>query len=143
MAQSGYNSKISHHAGSERKARHRLTDMQILQQIDTAEDPLGHDAMRKIDFRSKNISMGRKEFTSKGEALQALEQSKSRVTEIMQKARDMHLNKFKSSVGKTIKEDHLVSVMPRIRISAAKSQYRNSTFIGNTKRNILPKDGES
>ena len=73
----------------------------------------------------------------------ALEQSKSRVTEIMQKARDMHLNKFKNSVGRTIKEDHLVSVMPRIRISAAKSQYRNSTFIGNTKRNILPKDGES
>jgi len=67
--------------------------------------------------------VGRKEFSSKNDALKALEISKSRVTEIMQKARDMHFNSFKKSVGKTIKEDQMVSAMPRIRISAAKSSW--------------------
>ena len=54
----------------------------------------------------------------------------------------MHFNSFKKSVGKTIKEDHIVAAMPRIRISAAKSQNRQSTFIGSTNRNILPTGGE-
>ena len=40
--------------------------------------------MTKIDFRSGGISVGQKEFGSKNEALKALEQSKTRVSEIMQ-----------------------------------------------------------
>lgn len=85
---------------------------------------------------------GRKEFQSKTDALKALELSKSKITEIMQKEKEQCFNSFKKSVGRTIKEDHLVSTMPRIRISAAKSQQRNNTFIGTTKRNILPGDAE-
>ena len=56
----------------------------------------------------------------------------------------MHLNQFKKSVGKTIKEDHNIAAMPRIRISAAKNTARNDTFIGTSKRNIFPtgKDAE-
>ena len=65
---------------------------------------------------------GRKEFQSKKDAMKALELSKSKVSEIMQREREHCFNTFKKSVGKTIKEDHLVSTMPRIRISAARSQ---------------------
>lgn len=85
---------------------------------------------------------GRKEFTSKTDALRALELSKTKVSEMLQKDRQQCFNSFKKSVGKTVKEDHLVSTMPRIRISAARSQQRNNTFIGTTKRNILPGEGE-
>ena len=87
------------------------------------------------------MSCGRKEFANKTDALKALEASKSRVTEIMSRARNMQLNSFKKSVGKTIKEDHVIAAMPRIRISAAKSLPRNSTFVGATKRNIFPEGG--
>ena len=76
--------------------------------------------MRKIDFTSGGMSCGRKEFSSKTDAMKALEQSKTRVSEIIDQARSQHLNSFKRSVGRTIKEDHIVAAMPRIRISAAK-----------------------
>ena len=69
---------------SKKKANNRLTDLQILGQIDSSEDPEGQFAMTKIDFRSGGISVGNKEFGSKNEALKALEQSKTRVSEIMQ-----------------------------------------------------------
>ena len=39
--------------------------------------------MSKIDFRSGGLSVGRKEYGSKNEALKALEMSKTRVSEIM------------------------------------------------------------
>ena len=47
-------SKLTHISASEKKVTggRRLTDLQILQQIDSSEDPLGKSAMRKIDFRS-------------------------------------------------------------------------------------------
>ena len=67
------------------------------------------------------MNCGRKEFSSKADALKALEISKTRVSELMQQARSKHLNQFKKSVGKTIKEDHTVAAMPCIRISAAKN----------------------
>ena len=38
------------------------------------------------------MSCGRKEFGSKIEAMRALEASKSKVTEMMHQARNMHLN---------------------------------------------------
>ena len=66
------------------------------------------------------MSCGRKEFGSKNEAIRALEQSKTRVTEMMAHARNASLNQFRKSVGKTVKEDHIIASMPRIRISAAK-----------------------
>ena len=106
---------------SKKKGNNRLTDLQILGQIDSQDDPEGKYAMTKIDFRSGGISVGHKEFGSKNDALKALEQSKARVGEIMQQARSMHLNSFKRSFGKIIKEDTIVAAMPRIRISAAKS----------------------
>ena len=122
----------------------RMTDLQILGQIDSQEDPQGQYALRKIDFTSGGMNCGRKEFSSKADALKALEVSKTRVSELMQQARNMHLNQFKKSVGKTIKEDHNIAAMPRIRISAAKNTARNDTFIGTSKRNIFPtgKDAE-
>ena len=94
--------------------------------------------MTKIDFRSGGISLGNKEFGSKNEALKALEQSKTRVSEIMQQARSMHLNSFKKSFGKTIKEDTIVAAMPRIRISAAKSHQRNNSLAGFSSKNLTP-----
>lgn len=81
--------------------------------------------MRKIDFRSSGVTVGQQGFISKTDALKALEQSKTRVSEIMQQARSMHMNSFKKSFGKIIKEDTIVAAMPRIRISAAKSHGRN------------------
>ncbi len=63
------------------------------------------------------MSCGRKEFGSKVEAMRALQASKSKVTEMMHQARNMHLNQFKKSVGKTVKEDHIIAAMPRIRVS--------------------------
>ena len=84
------------------------------------------------------MNCGRKEFQNKAEALRALEFSKSRVSEMMSQARTSHLNEFKKSVGKTIKEDHNVAIMPKIRISAAKKDKRNHTFIGTSKRNFFP-----
>lgn len=121
-----------------------MTDLQILGQIDSQEDPKGQYALRKIDFTSGGMNCGRKEFSSKADALKALEISKTRVSDLMQQARSIHLNQFKKSVGKTIKEDHIIAAMPRIRISAAKNPQRNDTFIGTSKRNIHPtgKDGE-
>ena len=91
------------------------------------------------------MSCGRKEFGSKNDALKALEVSKSKVTEIMHKARNMSLNQFKKSVGRQVKEDHIVASMPRIRISAAKNQLTSNTFIGATKRNFFGngKDAEN
>ena len=77
--------------------------------------------MTKINFRQGGVSVGGKEYITKNDALKALEQSKTRVSEIMQQARSMHLNSFKKSFGKIIKEDAIVAAMPRIRISAAKS----------------------
>ena len=45
-------------------------------------------------------------------------------------------------MGKTIKEDHIVAAMPRIRISAAKGQQqRNNAFIGAGKRVTGTADG--
>ena len=86
--------------------------------------------MRKIDFSSHSMNCGRKEFVSKREALKALEKSKTRVTEMIQQARSMQLNSFKQSVGKIIKEDHIVASMPRIRISQAKSLSRSGYGFG-------------
>lgn len=89
------------------------------------------------------MSCGRKEFSSKTDAIRALEQSKSRVSELIHKARSQHVQHFKNAVGKVIKEDHLVSSMPRIRISAAKSlSQRNNTFIGLSKRNFFQSVGK-
>ena len=124
--------------GSKKKANNRLTDLQILGQIDSSEDPEGQFAMTKIDFRSGGISVGHKEFGSKNDALKALEQSKTRVSEIMQQARSMHLNSFKKSFGKIIKEDTIVAAMPRIRISAAKSHQRNNSIVGMSSNNLTP-----
>ena len=111
--------------------------MAVLGAIDSSEDPTGKFALRKIDFSRGGMSCGRKEFTSKDEALKALEQSKTRVSEIMQQARSMHLNQFKRSVGKTVKEDAILASMPRIRISAAKNNNMQSTIAGATKRNFF------
>ena len=132
-------SKLSHTEGK-RGNISRLNDLQVLQGIDSTEDPTGKFAMRKIDFTRSGISCGRKEFLSKDEAMKALEQSKTRVTEIMQQARTMQLNKFKGSVGKTIKEDAMLACMPRIRISAAKNHAMQSTIAGATKRNFFDND---
>jgi len=77
----GYGNNLPH---TDMKGRtSRLSDMQVLQEIDQAEDPKGRSAMRKIDFTRGGISVGRKEFLSKNEALKALEMSKTRVSEIM------------------------------------------------------------
>jgi len=54
----------------------------------------------------------------------------------------MHLNQFKRSVGKTIKEDAIVASMPRIRISAAKNHSMQSTIAGATKRNFFDSNGK-
>lgn len=82
---------------------------------------MGRYALRKIDFTRSGISCGRKEFVSKDEAIKALELSKTRVSEIMQQARSIHVNQFKLSVGRTVRDDALIASMPRIRISAAKN----------------------
>lgn len=113
-----------------------MTDLQILSQIDYAEDPQGKYALRKIDFSRGGVCCGRKEFSSKDEAMRALENSKTRVTEMMMLARNMHMNSFKRSVGKTIKEDAIVASMPRIRISAAKNNLNATTGVA-TKRNFF------
>ena len=60
-----------------------MGDLQVLGAIDSSEDPTGKFALRKIDFTRSGMSCGRKEFGSKDEALRALEQSKTRVSEIM------------------------------------------------------------
>lgn len=122
--------------------KRRMTDLQILSQIDSQEDPRGEYAIRKIDFTNGGMSFGRKEFSSKTDAFKALEDSKIRVADMMAKARNQQLNSFKKSVGKTIKEDAIIAAMPRIRISAAKSQQRSNAFIGTSKRNILPGHGD-
>ena len=107
--------------GGSKKRQHKLTDLQILGMIDSNDDPQGQYALRKIDFTRGGMNCGRKEFSSKADALKALEVSKTRVSELMNQARSIHLNQFKKSVGRQIKEDHQVAAMPRIRISAAKS----------------------
>ena len=48
------------------------------------------------------------------------------------------MNQFKDAVGKVIKEDHLVSTMPRIRVSAAKSlSQRQNTLAMSGKRSMF------
>ena len=49
----------------------------------------------------------------------------------------MHLNSFKKSFGKIIKEDTIVAAMPRIRISAAKSHQRNNSLAAGVSSNNL------
>ena len=75
---SGGNAKsnMSHLSNTESaaKRKHKLTDLQVLQQIDTTQDPEGKYALRKIDFTNKSVCVGgRKEFGSKIDALKALE----------------------------------------------------------------------
>ena len=73
-------SKLSN---TEAKIR-KMTDLQILSQIDSAEDPKGEYALRKIDFTNGGgMSFGRKEFSSKTDAFKALEDSKMRVADMM------------------------------------------------------------
>ena len=82
---------------------------------------MGIEAMKKINFHRGGMAFTRKEFNSPMEAIKALEMSKSRVAELMQQARSNSLNQFKGAVGKVVREDHLVSTMPKIRVSAGKS----------------------
>ena len=98
-----------------------LSDLNVLQNIDTQDDPLGREALKKINFNKGGMAFTRKEYNSPKDAIKALELSKTRVADMMSQARNNHLNVFKDAVGKVIKEDHLVSTMPRIRVSAAKS----------------------
>ena len=85
----GMGSKMTIFSTSDKKQRHKLTDLQILQQIDQSEDPHGMQALRKIDFSTHGVNVGRKEFSNKNDAIKALAMSKTRVSEIMAKARDM------------------------------------------------------
>ena len=102
---------------------------------------MGYEALKKINFHNKGMAFTRKEFNSPKDAMKALEVSKSRVTDMMNQARQQHMNQFKSTIGKVIKEDHLVSAMPPIRVSAAKSIVkRSSTLAMSGKRNMF---GES
>jgi len=56
------------------RASMRLSDLQVLQGIDSVEDPGGRYALRKIDFTRRGVgTLGKKEFQSKDEALRALE----------------------------------------------------------------------
>ena len=100
---------------------HALSDLNVLQNIDSSDDPLGREALKKINFNKGGMAFTRKEYNSPSDAIKALEMSKSRVHEMMSQARNNHLHVFKDAVGKVIKEDHLVSTMPPIRVSAAKS----------------------
>ena len=120
--------------GDKRHGRHHtnhaLSDLNVLQNIDSQEDPMGRDAMKKINFQSGGMAFTRKEYNSPKDALKALEVSKSRVAEVMEQARAHSLNQFKNAVGKVIKEDHLISTMPPIRVSAAKSFSQRSSTLG-------------
>ena len=69
-----------------------------------------------INFKSAGTNFTRKEYNSPRDALKALEQSKSRVTEMMTQARHHSMNSFKQAVGKVIKEDYIVSSQPRVRV---------------------------
>ena len=115
-----------------------FSDLNVLQNIDSQDDPLGREAIKKINFSSGGMAFTRKEYNSPKDALKALEVSKNRVAEMMEEARTNHLSQFKDAVGKVIKEDHLVSTMPRVRVSAAKSiSQRSSTLAMSGKRNLL------
>ena len=58
---------------------------------------------------------------------------------MMHQARQQHVNHFKTAVGKVIREDHMVSTMPRIRISAARSLTQgHSNLASNAVRNMFP-----
>ena len=56
---------------------------------------------------------------------------------MMHQARQQHISHFKTSVGKVIKDDHMVSTMPRIRISAARSLTQGSNLAAHA-RNMFP-----
>ena len=81
----------------------------------------------------------RKEFATPRDAIRALHESKIKVTEMMHQARQQHVSQFKTAVGKVIKDDHMVSTMPRIRISAARSLTQGHSNLANTAvRNMFP-----
>lgn len=129
---------FEHQSKSKNGFNHALSDLNVLQNIDSQDDPMGYEALKKINFHNKGMAFTRKEYNSPKDAIMALEVSKSRVTEMMNQARAQHMNQFKNAVGKVIKEDHLVSTMPRIRVSAAKSLVqRTNTLAMSGQRNMF------
>lgn len=65
------------------KGQANLNDFQIIQNIDLEEDPTGEMALKKINFHNSGLCCPRKEFATPREAIKALQQSKTKVTEMM------------------------------------------------------------
>ena len=67
-----------------------------------------------------------KEFQSQEEAMLALKRSKDKIAQVMEKARQSHLNNFQDAVEKNAVQDKRVCNMPLIRISLGKSLTRDA-----------------
>ena len=93
----------------------------LFSDLDSIEDPLGREALGKVDFRQAGMFFPDKEYGSVKEAQQALDSNKRKINGYMENARMTQINGFKTAVSSVIRDDNAVVNMPSIRINAAKS----------------------
>ena len=60
----------------------------LFSELDPVEDPLGIEALKKIDFRNKGLFIASKEFNSAKDAANTLKENRERITNWINSARD-------------------------------------------------------
>jgi hypothetical protein len=95
---------------------------------DNEDDPNGMKKLQEVNFRWAGIHCNKMDYSSPNAAAQALEQSKSRISDLLQEARNTQVHSFKQAMGQLIHEDTMVSNMPRIRITASKNNAKKSVI---------------
>jgi hypothetical protein len=96
-------------------------DFYLIQKIDQEEDPKGLQALQKIDFSNRGSFFPHMEFISARDAAMALDLSKRKINELLETGKDKHMSQFSSALQQVVRQDMMVSNMPKIRIKAVKS----------------------
>jgi hypothetical protein len=116
----------------------------MIQSIDQEEDPRGVNALQKMDFSSKGTFCPKYEYISASEATKALDSSKRKINEIMEAGKNKHVVEFTHALQKVVKQDMMVSNMPKIRIKVIKNHRLHSLPTLSRDPNVpIPKDGVS
>jgi hypothetical protein len=61
------------------------------------------------------------DFISARDAAMALDLSKRKINELLETGKDKHMSQFSSALQQVVRQDMMVSNMPKIRIKAVKS----------------------
>ena len=76
----------------------RAAEFNMLNNHDWDEDPTGETALKRIDFTNAGFYCPSKEYKSPNDASLKLEQSKTRIQELLKQARSNQVNQFRSAM---------------------------------------------